>query len=178
MNYGEIFNCDVANGPGMRVTLFVSGCPHHCPGCFNEETWDYAYGKPFTNETVSHILEMLAPSHIQGLTLLGGEPMAPQNQPDVHWLLQAVREKYGTSKDIWIYSGYTFEELTGKTDNIPVRTNHTPAILDLADVLVDGRFVLDQKDITLKFRGSKNQRILDLAKSIANGTPVWLSQYR
>ena len=110
MNYGLIYNCDTANGPGLRVSLFVSGCTHHCPGCFNAQTWDFDYGQPYTEQIQTDILDMLDNSYIQGLTILGGEPMEPQNQPAVYGLVKAVRERL-PEKDVWIYSGYTFEEL-------------------------------------------------------------------
>ena len=159
MYYGEIKNCDIANGIGVRVTLFVSGCRNHCPSCFQPETWDFAYGKPFTEETEAYLLELLKPEYINGLTLLGGDPFEPENQKELVRLLEAVREKY-PSRDIWCYTGYTYEEdlLGGGTRH----TRFTDEMLSLIDILVDGRFILEEKDITLLYRGSRNQRILAL----------------
>ena len=175
MNYGLIYNCDTANGPGLRVSLFVSGCTHHCPGCFNEQTWDFNYGQPYTDQTQADILEMLAVPFIQGLTILGGEPMEPQNQPEVLALLQAVRAKC-PEKDIWVYSGYTFEEL--QNPKARCYTTNTKAILNLIDVLVDGRFIMAQKDVTLTFRGSRNQRVLDVKASVAANEPQWMERFK
>ncbi len=158
MYYGEIKKWDIADGPGVRVSLFVSGCRHHCKGCFNEDTWDFAYGKPYTEETEQEILEALNSSYIQGLTLLGGEPFEPENQRELVELLRRVRKEI-PQKDIWCYTGFVFER-----DLVPggrAFTEVTEEILSMIDVLVDGPFVLDEKDITLKFRGSRNQRLLD-----------------
>jgi len=175
MNYGQIYDCDPGNGPGLRVSLFVSGCTHHCPSCFNEQTWDFSYGEPYTAATQANIIEMLNRPYIQGLTVLGGEPMESVNQKVVWALLKEVREKLPT-KDIWIYSGYTFEELLD-----PKSRCHRPStkpILELADVLVDGRFVMAKKDVRLTFRGSRNQRVLDLKESLHTGQPCWVERYR
>ncbi|MCI8637586.1 MAG: anaerobic ribonucleoside-triphosphate reductase activating protein [Coprococcus sp.] len=161
MNYGNIKKCDIADGPGVRVSLFVSGCRHHCKGCFNAETWDFHYGQPYTKETEAEILEALAPSHIQGLTLLGGEPFEPENQAKLAELVKKVREAF-PQKDIWCYTGYLYD-----VDLIPggkVFTENTDAMLSCIDVLVDGEFVEEKKDITLRFRGSSNQRILEIGK--------------
>ncbi len=158
MYYGEIKKWDIADGPGVRVSLFVSGCRHHCKGCFNEDTWDFAYGKPYTEETEQEILEALDSSYIQGLTLLGGEPFEPENQRELVKLLRRVRKEL-PKKDIWSYTGFIFDR-----DLVPggrAFTEVTDEILSMIDVLVDGPFVLDEKDITLKFRGSRNQRLLD-----------------
>lgn len=163
MYYGQIFNCDVANGPGMRVSLFVSGCRNHCEGCFQPETWDFRYGKPYTRETEKRIFEMLRPSYIRGLTILGGDPLEPENVPDVWKLVLSVRESYGTTKDIWLYTGYRYEDKIGDDDW------RTGAILDLVDVVVDGPFVQELKDITLRFRGSSNQRLIDVRETKRNG---------
>lgn len=166
MNYGNIKECDIANGPGVRVTLFVSGCRHHCKGCFNSETWDFSYGKPFTEETAEMILKLLEPSYIQGFTVLGGEPFEPENQPAVAKLLKKIREAY-PQKDIWCYSGYLYDE-----DMQPggrVYTEYTREILQQLDVLVDGEFVEQKKDLTLVFRGSSNQRLLRMKDGIAWG---------
>lgn len=161
MNYGNIKKCDIADGPGVRVSLFVSGCRHHCKGCFNAETWDFHYGQPYTKETEVEILEALAPSYIQGFTLLGGEPFEPENQAVLAGLVKKVREVF-PKKDIWCYTGYLYD-----VDLIPggkVFTEYTKAMLSCIDVLVDGEFVEEKKDITLRFRGSSNQRILEIGK--------------
>ena len=168
MNYGAIKARDIANGPGVRVSLFVSGCTHRCPGCFNPDTWDFDYGVPFTPDTVAEILNLMAPDYITGFTLLGGEPMEPQNQVTVLPLLQKIKARYPT-KSIWMYSGYVLEELLSQDS---VRCDATDAILSLVDVLVDGEFVLAQKDIRLRFRGSANQRLIDLPRTLADGHVV------
>ena len=149
MNYAEIKKVDIANGPGVRVSLFVSGCRNHCKGCFNPETWDFDYGRPFTRETEDEIIEALRPSWIQGLSILGGEPTEEENAAVLIPFLKRVRAVL-PNKDIWLYSGYTYEALRDKE------------ILTLADVLVDGPFLLELKDAGLAFRGSRNQRIIDL----------------
>ena len=149
MNYAEIKKVDIANGPGVRVSLFVSGCRNHCKGCFNPETWDFDYGRPFTRETEDEIIEALRPSWIQGLSILGGEPTEEENAAVLIPFLKRVRAAL-PNKDIWLYSGYTYEVLRDKE------------ILTLADVLVDGPFLLEQKDAGLAFRGSRNQQIIDL----------------
>lgn len=159
MNYGEIKKYDIANGPGVRVTLFVSGCRHHCKGCFNAETWDFHYGNPYTEKTEKEILDALNHPYIAGLTLLGGEPFEPENQRELVKLLKKVREMY-PKKNIWSYSGYVYDK-----DLIPGGRGYTEVtdeMLSYIDVLVDGPFVEDLKDITLQFRGSSNQRILNL----------------
>lgn len=149
MNYAEIKKVDIANGPGVRVSLFVSGCRNHCKGCFNPETWDFDYGRPFTRATEDEIIEALRPSWIQGLSILGGEPTEEENAAVLLPFLKRVRAAL-PDKDIWLYSGYTYEALRDKE------------ILTLADVLVDGPFLLELKDAGLAFRGSRNQRIIDL----------------
>ena len=159
MHYGEIKNCDIANGEGVRVTLFVSGCTNHCKGCFQPQTWDFTYGRPFTKETEEQILSLLAPSYINGLTLLGGEPFEPDNQRALVPFLRRVRERY-PRKTIWGFSGFTYEALT--TEGTHPRCEVTDEMLSLLDVLVDGRFVAELKDISLRFRGSSNQRLIDL----------------
>lgn len=171
MNYAEIKNCDIANGPGVRVTLFVSGCTHHCEGCFNEETWDFAYGEPFTEETADRILTMLAPDYIEGLTLLGGEPLEPENRQVLLPLLRAVRERY-PGKNIWCYTGYLFEkDVLGSFCD---QWDKMKEFLSCIDVIVDGRFILAQKDISLQFRGSANQRIIQVQASMEKGeTVLW-----
>lgn len=165
MRYGEIKNCDIANGEGVRVSLFVSGCTHHCKGCFNPDTWDFDFGKPYTRETEESITDMLRPSYINGLTLLGGEPMEPDNQRALLSLVKSVKLLF-PQKDIWCYSGYTFEELTGESR---ARCECTDELLSYIDVLVDGEFVEEKKNISLAFRGSENQRIIDLKKTFETG---------
>lgn len=169
MYYGELKKCDIANGEGVRVSLFVSGCTHHCPGCFNQDTWDFHYGKEYTEATEEEILKALEPGYINGLSLLGGEPFEPQNQEVLVGLLRKVRERY-PEKDIWCYSGYLFDkELLGGSR---ARCGYTEEMLSMLDVLVDGRFVESLKDITLIFRGSSNQRLIDVKKSLAEGSVV------
>lgn len=169
MNYAEIKNCDIANGPGVRVSLFVSGCTHHCKGCFNEVAWDFAYGQPFTQETIDRILTMLAPNYIQGLTLLGGEPFEPQNQGLIVELLRQVKKRY-PDKSVWAFSGYLFDRdiLAGRLGPWEV----TREYLSYLDVLVDGPFIEAKKNLSLRFRGSENQRLIDVPKSLETGTVV------
>ena len=160
MNYASIRTCDIANGEGVRVSLFVSGCTHHCKGCFNEAAWDFAYGEPFTKKTEDEILAALEPDFIDGLTLLGGEPMEPENQRALMPLLRRFREKFGDAKTLWIYTGCVLE--TDLKAESRWRTEVTDEMLSLADVLVDGPFLEAKKDISLQFRGSSNQRIIRL----------------
>ena len=165
MHYGNIKKLDIADGDGVRVTLFVSGCRNRCEHCFQPETWDFDYGKPFTEETVQELLTALAPSYVDGLTLLGGEPFEPENQRELVKLLRRVREAF-PKKNVWSYSGYTLEQLCG--DGHP-NCEVTREMLSMIDVLVDGRFVEALKDISLRFRGSSNQRIIDLKQTkVAN----------
>ncbi len=179
MNYATIKNNDIANGPGVRVSLFVSGCTHHCKGCFNEIAWDFDYGEPFTQETIDSILQMMAPDYIQGITLLGGEPFEPQNQPAIVDLLRQIKVKY-PNKSIWAFSGYLFDKdiLTGKLGPWEI----TKEYLSYLDVLVDGRFVEEKKNLSLRFRGSSNQRLIDVPKSLQSGEVVlwddWQGQER
>ena len=168
MNYATIKNCDIANGPGVRVSLFVSGCTHRCPGCFNEVAWDFNYGEPFTEQTIETILDMLRPAYIKGLTLLGGEPFEPQNQADVVKLLRRIRKEM-PEKTIWAFSGYLFEK-----DMLSGRIGDVSEYLSYLDVLVDGPFVQAKKNLSLRFRGSENQRIIDVKASLAAGeTVLW-----
>lgn len=171
MHYGNIKNCDIANGVGVRVSLFVSGCNNRCENCFNPETWDFDYGEPFTEQTENKIMDMLKPSFISGLTVLGGEPFEPSNQTALLPFLKRVKKTY-PDKTIWLYSGFTFEEMF--TLGVRANTDIVQDILRQADVLVDGKFVQELKDITLKFRGSSNQRILDLKRSLECGKAVEL----
>ncbi len=170
MNYGEIKTTDIANGIGVRTSLFVSGCTHHCEGCFNADTWDFNYGKPFTKEVEDEIIESLKPAYVTGLTVLGGEPMEVANQRALRPFLQRVKTVL-PEKTIWIYSGYLWEELNDK-DNKRCHGDDTEAILNLIDTLVDGEFMIGLKDITLNFRGSSNQRIIDVKKTIEEGKIV------
>lgn len=168
MYYATIKEVDIANGTGVRVSLFVSGCTHHCPECFNEVAWDFHYGEEFSQETIDYILNALKPTHIKGLSLLGGEPMEPSNQQGLLPLLKQMYEMY-PSKDVWCYTGYLFEDLQkgGK-----VHTDITDELLNYIDILVDGPFILAQKNIRLKFRGSNNQRIIDVKKTLAEKTII------
>lgn len=166
MNYATIKNCDIANGPGVRVSLFVSGCTHRCPGCFNEVAWDFDYGEPFTEEVMDSILEMLRPSYIRGLTLLGGEPFEPQNQGPVVELLRRIKAAM-PEKSIWAFSGYLFDK-----DILSGRLGDCSEYLSYLDVLVDGPFVEAKKNLSLRFRGSENQRLIDVPASLAAGEIV------
>lgn len=163
MNYATIKNCDIANGPGVRVSLFVSGCTHHCPGCFNQVAWDFDYGAPFTEETIQTILSMLRPDYIRGLTLLGGEPFEPQNQPAIVELLRRIKAEL-PAKSIWAFSGYLYEDI------VSGKLGDTQEYLRYLDVLVDGPFVQAKKNLSLRFRGSENQRLIDIPKTLAAGT--------
>lgn len=167
MYYGEIKNCDIANGEGVRVTLFVSGCTNHCKNCFQPQTWDFCYGQPFTEETEEHLLSLLAPIYINGLTLLGGEPFEPDNQRSLVPFLRRVRTRF-PEKTIWSFTGFTYEQL--HTDGSHPRCEVTDEMLSLLDVLVDGRFMEELKDISLRFRGSSNQRLIDLNATRRDGT--------
>ena len=168
MYYATIKPRDIANGPGVRVSLFVSGCTHHCPGCFNAEAWDFDYGKPFDEAVIDELLALLEPDYVKGLSLLGGEPFEPQNQRALVEFLRKVREKYPT-KTVWCYSGYTLEQLRGESR---ARCEVTDEMLSMIDVLVDGRFVMEKKNIRLRFRGSENQRLIDLNKTREAGEIV------
>lgn len=168
MNYCNIKRRDIADGIGVRVTLFVSGCTHHCKGCFQPETWDFDYGQSFDAEAEQVIFTELKQSFVNGLTLLGGEPFEPENQRGLLPFLRTVKARF-PDKTVWAYSGYTWEELTGESR---ARCETTDEMLSLIDVLVDGEFLEEQKDITLRFRGSSNQRILDVKACLAAGKPV------
>ena len=164
MNYAALKKFDIANGPGVRVSLFVSGCRHHCKNCFNREAWDFDFGRPFTEQTEEEILAELDKDYIKGLSLLGGEPFEPENRSALTQLLKRVREKY-PEKTVWCYTGFEFERLTDPT---------AKAMLSLIDVLVDGKFVEELKSPDLIFRGSSNQRIIDVKKSLEAGEVIWL----
>ncbi len=167
MNYATIKTMDIANGPGVRVSLFVSGCRHRCPECFNREAWAFDYGEAYTPEVQQRLLDAVDKSYVTGLSLLGGEPFEPENRDGLLSLLSAFKARFA-NKTVWCYSGFTFEQLLADPDE------RVRAMLALIDVLVDGRFEKDKKDIALLFRGSSNQRILDVAASLENDTPVWL----
>ena len=166
MNYGEMKKVDIANGVGVRVSLFVSGCTNHCPGCFQPETWDFDYGKPYTKETEEELLEALRPSFIRGFTLLGGEPFEPKNQEVLVKLLRRIKATY-PEKDIWCYTGFVLEDLL--RGGTYCHTEVTEEMVGYLDVLVDGRFEEHLKNISLQFRGSENQRVIDLVKTREQG---------
>ena len=159
MNYCGLKKTDIANGPGVRVSLFVSGCRHHCKGCFQPETWDFAYGQPFDKAAEEKVLAALAPEWISGLTVLGGDPMEPENQAALLPFLKRVRELF-PAKTIWLYTGYSWEAVSASE------------LLSCCDVVVDGEFILAEKDISLAFRGSRNQRIIDVARSRKEGRVI------
>lgn len=166
MNYATIKKHDVANGPGVRVSLFVSGCNHKCKNCFNSEAWDFNYGTLFTDETIEEILVALKPDYIKGLSLLGGEPFEPKNQSEVLRLLEIFKKTY-PEKDVWCYSGFDFEKdmLSKRLDE----SERVKKMLAHIDFLVDGKFVEKLKNPNLRFKGSANQRIIDVKKSLAGG---------
>lgn len=170
MNYAEIKKCDVANGPGVRVSLFVSGCTHHCKECFNKETWDFQFGKPFTQDTINEILELLSPDYIKGITLLGGEPMEQVNQQGLLPLLRQIREKL-PDKSVWCFTGYDYEKDV-LTRMVP-EWEETKEFLSYLDVLVDGEFKIEQKDLGLIFKGSANQRTILVQESLREGHIVY-----
>lgn len=169
MHYGNIKNYDIADGEGVRVTLFCSGCTNRCEGCFQPETWDFCYGKEYTKETEDQLIQMLTNPNIQGLTLLGGDPFEPSNQRTLITLLRRVKQELPT-KDVWAYTGFVYEQ-----DLLEEQRKHTEVtdeMLSYIDVLVDGPFVIDQKDISLYFRGSTNQRVIDMPKTLKSGNVV------
>lgn len=170
MNYAEIKKCDVANGPGVRVSLFVSGCTHHCKECFNPETWDFNFGQPFTQETIDVLLEALSPDYIKGLTLLGGEPMEQENQKGLLPLLRQFRERFA-EKTVWCFTGYDYEkDILGRMYQ---EWPETKEMLSYIDVLVDGEFVLEKKDLGLVFKGSSNQRTILVSESMKAGKIIY-----
>lgn len=175
MNYAVIKPTDVANGPGVRVSLFVSGCTHHCKGCFNREAWDFSYGQEFTEETQEEILRLLSPDYIVGLTLLGGEPLEPANQEGLLPLIQKVWQRF-PHKSVWCFTGYDFEK--DVMEKMFPSSEVTRKLIPLLDVLVDGRFMEEKKNLRLKFRGSENQRILDVGRSLSQQRAVWCEEFR
>lgn len=175
MNYATIKPVDIANGPGVRVSLFVSGCTHRCKGCFNKEAWDFQFGKPFTEEVQKQLLSSLDHDYIEGLTLLGGEPMEPSNQESLLPFIKAVREHL-PGKTIWCFTGYDFEkDILGKMMKTSAVTRE---LIPLFDVMVDGKFVAEKKNLSLKFRGSENQRVLNVKKSLEEGRGIWMEEFR
>lgn len=178
MNYAEIKKLDVANGPGIRVSLFVSGCTHHCRNCFNKETWDFGYGKPFTNDTIEYIMNCIRPEYNSGLTLLGGEPFELVNQQGILPLLRRFREEYPKEsflehhRNVWAFSGYTFEK--DILERMCKEYAETKEILSYIDVLVDGEFSEKEKSLKLYFKGSANQRTILVTESLMAGeTILW-----
>lgn len=168
MNYGAIKKCDIANGVGVRTVLFVSGCTHHCKGCFQPETWNFDYGERYTKETEDEIIEALRPDYVDGITLLGGEPFEPENQRELVKLLRRIKKEL-PQKTVWSFSGFTYEELTGDSRAVCEVTNE---MLSMLDVLVDGEFVEAKRNISLRFRGSENQRLIDMNKTRKEGKIV------
>ena len=171
MNYADIKKVDVANGVGVRVSLFVSGCNHHCKGCFNPETWDFEYGKKFDENAENEILNYLENDYITGLTLLGGEPLEYRNQVDLLPFIRKVKKRF-PNKNIWCYTGFRFEN--DVLERMCQNWEETKELISYIDVLVDGRFMLDLKDAGLKFRGSRNQRIIDVKKSLEENETILL----
>lgn len=162
MHYGEIKKTDIANGVGVRVSLFVSGCRHHCPDCFNEMTWDFDYGKEYTQQTENEVVKLVSRPYIRGITLIGGEPMEKENQPHLLKLVKRIKAEL-PQKDIWCYTGFTLEELKGQSR---ARSEYVDEFLSYIDVLVDGRFMKEKKNLSLRFRGSENQRLIDLQRTL------------
>ena len=173
MNYGHIKYYAVEDGPGCRTAVFVSGCRHHCKGCFQPQTWDFKYGKIFDENVLNEIINSLDNGFVSGLTILGGEPFEPENQPDVNTLVQKAKETH-PEKTIWIYTGCMYEDLINK--NSKYHTKNTDDILKNIDVLVDGPFILKQRNLMLRFKGSENQRIIDIPQTLENKQIV-LSEY-
>lgn len=172
MYYGALKKNDIADGPGVRVTLFVSGCTHHCEGCFQPETWNFTYGKVYTDVVTDEIIEAMKPTYVAGFTVLGGEPFEPENQKELIGLLRRIKETYPT-KNIWCYSGYLYDELSGKIEGTcRARCEVTDEMLSMIDVLVDGEFELDKRNLMLKFRGSENQRLIDMNKTREQGEVI------
>ena len=170
MYYAKINKCDIANGEGIRVSLFVSGCRNRCKGCFQPETWDFYYGTEFTQSTAEQIFSAVNNPSIRGITILGGEPMEPENQKELLPFIKEFKARF-PDKTVWIYTGNTYGELTGEHRT---HTEHTEELLSLVDILVDGRFVEEEKSLGLRFRGSKNQRVIDMNETRKNGSiTIW-----
>lgn len=175
MNYATIKPVDIANGPGVRVSLFVSGCTHRCKDCFNEEAWDFHFGEPFTEEVEEKILKYLDHDYMEGLTLLGGEPMEPQNQKCLLPFIRKVRERL-PEKTIWCFTGYDFEK--DILERMIPNSEVSRELVALFDVMVDGKFIAEKKNLSLKFRGSENQRVLDVKRSLEAQKAVWCEEFR
>ena len=165
MNYMKVVPCDIANGPGVRVTLFCAGCNHHCPGCQNPTTWDPNCGQPFTDETLDKIVDLLRPDYIQGLTLTGGDPLYPGNRKEIKRICKRVWQEFGEAKDIWLWTGYVWEDIIQNW-------NDFNNILPLVNIIIDGPFIESEKDISLPYMGSKNQRVIDVWGSITKEKPA------
>ncbi len=174
MYYADIKKVDVANGPGVRVSLFVSGCTHKCKGCFNEEAWDFKYGHEYTQKEEDKIIELLKPDYIEGITILGGEPFEYVNQKGILPLLRRIRKEL-PNKTIWCFSGYTFD--TDILENMCNKYKETKKLISYIDVLVDGKFEIDKKNFKLKFRGSSNQRIINVKESLKNNKVILMDEY-
>lgn len=174
MNYADIKQYDVANGPGVRVSLFVSGCTHHCKNCFNQETWDFNFGEEFTEKEIDRIIEYMKPSYVQGITLLGGEPMEYTNQKGLLPLVRKIKQVY-PEKNIWCFTGYLFDK--DIMERMYVKWPETRELLSFFDVMVDGRFVEELKSLALRFKGSSNQRTIDVKKSLEQKKVVLVQGY-
>ena len=174
MNYADIKRVDVANGEGVRVSLFVSGCNHHCKGCFNECAWDFNYGNKFTDENIDEVINYLNHDHIEGLTLLGGEPLEYINQEGILPLVKRVKERF-PNKNIWCYTGFDFEK--DVVEKMSKNNETTKELLNYIDVMVDGKFEEDKKNLKLKFRGSSNQRIIDVKESLKEHRVVQIEKF-
>ena len=170
MNYGRIIERDSTNGPGIRVTLFVSGCSHHCKGCFQPETWNFDYGEKFTTNIENNIIDLLKQDYVSGLTILGGDPFEKSNQIELYPFIKRLREIYGNNKTIWAFTGAIYESLLDK--EYEYNTSITKELLSMMDVLVDGPFMEEKKSLLLKFRGSSNQRLIDLKKSLKENKTI------
>jgi anaerobic ribonucleoside-triphosphate reductase activating protein len=177
MNYSGIKNYDIANGLGIRLSLFVSGCKNHCKGCFNRDTWDFNYGQAFTDETIQQILDMLKPEEIDGITILGGDPMETENQPSVLKLIKSIREKY-PEKTIWLYTGYTLDEDIISSNGKRHIPDCSIELISMCDIIVDGRFVLELKDLALNYRGSSNQRIIAIDSGKNTKRPDYINEVK
>lgn len=174
MYYADIKKVDVANGPGVRVSLFVSGCTHKCKGCFNEKAWDFKYGHEYTKKEEDKIIELLKPDYIEGITILGGEPFEYVNQKGILPLLRRIRKEL-PNKTIWCFSGYTFD--TDILEDMCNKYEETKELISYIDVLVDGKFEIDKKNFKLKFRGSSNQRIINVKESLKNNKVILMDEY-
>lgn len=171
MNYMKMVPCDIANGPGVRVSLFVTGCNHHCPSCHNPQTWDPDAGQPFTEKTLDELIELLRPDYIQGLTLTGGDPLYSENRQMICKILIRVRKEFGDKKDVWMWTGYTLEEIWHQDDYLTVGS-WLHWVLSIVDVVVDGPYIESKRDISLPYMGSSNQRVIDVYESTKNGKPT------